>query len=53
MWESLIAAQRAVFDETKQLVCTRLLIAAGEFEGLTGAIHDQLDVGWAGGSQIP
>ncbi|HEX7840694.1 MAG TPA: sigma factor-like helix-turn-helix DNA-binding protein [Kofleriaceae bacterium] len=44
----LVAARRAVFDETRRLVCTRVPIAAGEFASVARAIHDQLDVSLGG-----
>jgi RNA polymerase sigma-70 factor (ECF subfamily) len=44
----LTAARRAVFDETKRLVCTRMPIAAGEFASVARAIHGQLDVSLGG-----
>jgi RNA polymerase sigma-70 factor len=44
----LMAARRAVFAETKRLVCTQLTINTGEFASLAYAIHDQLDVSLRG-----
>jgi RNA polymerase sigma-70 factor (ECF subfamily) len=44
----LVAARRAVFAETKRLVCSRLTINTGEFASLAHAIHDQLDVSLGG-----
>lgn len=44
----LVAARRAVFDETKRLVCARLALASGEFASLARAIHDHLHVSLGG-----